>query len=123
MDLNRDEAVTLMAFMMAGADGAVSEEEEAVIARRLEERAVRWPPQDLQALRDAAVEAHDGNQRAWRMIREGLGDGVEDAFGIALDVVMADRELDPGEMAEIQEMADHLDISKSTMSRWMSERA
>ncbi len=118
MDLNRDEAITLLAFMMAGADGDVDADEEAIIAKGLSERNIRLSTGAIQLIRDEALRTWDGSQAAWRQIRNALGDdrSREDAFGIALDVVMVDHALDPTEMAEIQEMADQLDISRAAMS-------
>ncbi len=125
MELDRDNAITLLAFMMAGADGDVDAEEEVAIGKALADRHVVLRPGATRLIRDEALRTWDGSQAAWRSIRDALGDDAarEDAFTLAVEVVMADHALEPNEVAEIQEMADQLDISRSRVSAMLAQHA
>ncbi len=125
MEISRDEAIALLAFMMAGADGDVGEPEEKAIAAALAGQNIDLAPAAVALIRNQALRSFDGSQAAWRRIRTALGDdhAREGAFAIAVEIVMADRALEPTEMSEIQEMADHLDISRTTISRQLAKYA
>ncbi len=125
MDLGHAEAVALLAFMMAGADGRIDSVEENAINEALRHKGITLTPQAMELIRAEATRSWHGNQSAWKRIRAALG-GEESrlqAFAMAVEVVMADRQLEPTEMMEIQEMADQLEISRQAMSAQLAKHA
>ncbi len=122
MGLTQDEAVYVLAYAMAAADGEVTEDEEEAIAQRIESRYPRIPRMRRHELRDAGVAAYHGAGPALREVAEALGTPVqrEGALAFVIEVVFADGSFDPGEMAAVQEVADALDIDRNVMSRLLS---
>ncbi len=122
MDLTRDEAVYMLAYAMAAADGEVTSDEEESIAKRLEGRYPRIPSERRRQLREAGVAAYSQATPAMVSVAQALGDKQErqEALAFVIEVVFADGSFDPGEMAQVQEIADALDIDRGIMSQLLA---
>lgn len=122
--LDRDEATYVLAYLMAGADGRVSTDEELAIDQKMAARDVNISAQRLRELHAFAAGAVDNTDHALSAISDVLGDEPERtrALLLATDIIWADSEIDPGEMTSILELADALDLSRGEISTMLDAR-
>lgn len=124
MELVRDDAVALLAYTMAAADGTIAPNEEAAIEHRLLEQGIRLPPARRDELRRLATGARHGTSAFLRPVCEAIPDKRQrlEAMRLAVDVVWADTSFQGTEMAQILEVADELDLDRAETSRLLGER-
>lgn len=123
MELGRDDAVALLAYSMAAADGDIAAGEEAAIQERLLQRGIRFSPGRREALRQMASRAHHEVSTLLRPVCQALPEEHQrvDAMRLALDVVWADHAFEASEMAQVLELADELGIDRGQASRLIDE--
>lgn len=125
MDVERDDAVALLAYTMATADGQIAPGEEAAITGRLRAQGIVLEAARIDALRALALSSRDDTSAFVRSLSKAIPDkdGRVEAMRTAIDVVWADAAFEGAEMAQVLEIAEELGLGRDEAGRLLAERA